>query len=82
MKKYNVGIIGYSWAAGAHIEAINKTPYAQVTAICSSRNLDSETISAKHGGSIISYTDPAEMLANSGNHGGAPVIYFLFLWPY
>ena len=39
MKKYNVGIIGYSWAAGAHIEAINKTSKAQVTALCSSRKL-------------------------------------------
>jgi hypothetical protein len=25
MKKYNVGIIGYGWAAGAHIAAINFT---------------------------------------------------------
>jgi predicted dehydrogenase len=33
MKKYNVGIIGYGWAATAHIEAINKTKQAQVTAI-------------------------------------------------
>ena len=47
MKKYNVGIIGYSWAAGAHIEAINRTSLAQVTALCSSRKLDSAEISAK-----------------------------------
>ena len=26
MKKYNIGIIGYSWAAEAHIDAINNTP--------------------------------------------------------
>jgi predicted dehydrogenase len=31
MKKYNVGIVGYSWAAGAHIEAINNTSLAEVT---------------------------------------------------
>ena len=24
-KKYNVGIVGYGWAATAHIEAINAT---------------------------------------------------------
>jgi len=68
MKKYNVGIIGYSWAAGAHIEAINNTPYAQVTAICSSRNLDSSEISARHGGSIKCYTDLEKMLADTELH--------------
>lgn len=57
MKKYNIGIIGYSWAAGAHIEAINKTSYAQVTSLCSSRNLNSAEISAKYGGTISCYTD-------------------------
>jgi len=68
MKKYNVGIIGYSWAAGAHIEAINKTSYAQVTALCSSRKLDSAEISAKHGGTITCYTDLAQMLADPNLH--------------
>jgi predicted dehydrogenase len=32
-KKYNVGIIGYGWAATAHIDAINASSQAQVTAI-------------------------------------------------
>jgi len=68
MKKYNVGIIGYSWAAGAHIEAINKTSLAQVTAICSSRKLDSVEISSKYGGSITCYTDLAQMLADKNLH--------------
>ena len=64
MKKYNVGIIGYSWAAGAHIEAINKTTLGQVTAICSSRDLDPQEIKAKHGGPITIYNDPDKMLAD------------------
>jgi predicted dehydrogenase len=68
MKKYNVGIIGYSWAAGAHIEAINRTSYAQVTALCSSRELDPAEIRAKHGGSITLYTDLAQMLADPEIH--------------
>ena len=68
MKKYNVGIIGYSWAAEAHIEAINKTPYAQVTAVCSSRTLDPSTLSAKHGGSIQCHTDLLKMLADPTIH--------------
>lgn len=68
MKKYNVGIIGYSWVAGAHIEAINKTSYAQVTALCSSRKLDSAEISARHGGTIKCYTDLSQMLADPDLH--------------
>ena len=68
MKKYNVGIIGYSWAAEAHIEAINNTSYAQVTAICSSRKLDSSEINTKHGGTITCYIDLDKMLANPDIH--------------
>ncbi len=68
MKRYNVGIVGYSWVAGAHIEAINKTSYAQVTAICSSRKLDSTEISAVHGGHITCYTDLKQMLADPDIH--------------
>jgi predicted dehydrogenase len=66
MKKYNVGIVGYSWAAGAHIEAINKTSLAQVTAVCSSRKLDPAEISSRHSSPIRCYTDLAEMLADTG----------------
>jgi predicted dehydrogenase len=68
MKKYNVGIIGYSWAAGAHIEAVNNTSYARVTSIYSSRNLDEAEISARHGSGIRCYTDLSEMLANPDLH--------------
>ncbi|MCK9410662.1 MAG: Gfo/Idh/MocA family oxidoreductase [Prolixibacteraceae bacterium] len=68
MKKYNVGIIGYSWAAGAHIEAINRTTYAQVTAICSSRKLNTAEINTKHGGQITCYTNLSKMLANPNIH--------------
>jgi predicted dehydrogenase len=68
MKKYNVGIIGYSWAATAHIDAINKTSFARVTALCSSRNLNSSEISAIHGGAIHCYTNLEAMLANPEIH--------------
>jgi len=68
MKKYNVGIVGYSWVAGAHIDAINKSSYAQVTAVCSSRQLDSAAISAEHGGTITCYTDLEKMLADPTIH--------------
>lgn len=68
MKKYNVGIVGYSWVAGAHIEAINKTAFARVTAICSTRKLDSAEISARHGGTISCYTNLEKMLADPDIH--------------
>jgi predicted dehydrogenase len=64
MKKYNVGVIGYGWVAGAHIAAINATSLAQVTSVCSSRRLDSVELSAKHGGAITAYNDLDTMLAD------------------
>ena len=62
MKKFNVGVIGYGWVAGAHIQAINATTHAQVTAVCSSRALDSNTVSAEHGSSIQCFQDLKAML--------------------
>jgi predicted dehydrogenase len=64
MKKYNVGIIGYGWVATAHIPAINATGLAEVTAVYSSRKLDSSELSAKHGGNIRAYQSLEEMLSN------------------
>ncbi|HET9486560.1 MAG TPA: Gfo/Idh/MocA family oxidoreductase [Chryseosolibacter sp.] len=68
MKKYNVGIVGYSWVATAHIAAINASSYAQVTAICSSRSLNAAELSATHGSHITTYTDLAEMLKDKNIH--------------
>jgi len=68
MKKYNVGIIGYGWVATAHIAAINASPYAQVTAIYSSRKLDDKVLSATYGSPIKSYTDLGEMLKDKSIH--------------
>ncbi len=64
MKKYSVGIVGYGWVATAHIAAINASSLAQVTAICSSRPLDADELSAKHGGNLTTYDDFDQMLAN------------------
>ena len=68
MKKYNVGIVGYSWVAGVHIDAINKTSWAQVTAVCSSRQLDPDEISVTYGSLIKCYTDLSEMIADPELH--------------
>jgi predicted dehydrogenase len=62
MKPYNVGIIGYGWAATAHIAAINATGKARVTAICSSRKLDAAALSTEYGNPIAPYTDLKAML--------------------
>src|SRR5438094_2969484 len=64
MKKYNVGIIGYGWVATAHIAAINATKQARVTAIYSSRKLDSMELSARHGADIAAFSDLNRMLAD------------------
>ena len=62
--KYHVGIIGYGWAAMAHIAAINATTRGRVTAVASSRSLDAAELSAKHGGPIKTYQRVEEMLAD------------------
>jgi predicted dehydrogenase len=67
-KRYNVGIVGYGWVSTAHISAINATPHAQVTAICSSRPLDSAQLSARHGGSIRCHTNLEAMLKDPNLH--------------
>src|SRR5438445_9319207 len=64
MKKYNVGIIGYGWVATAHIAAINATQQAKVTAIYSSRALDSMELSAMWGGQITAHNDLDALLAD------------------
>lgn len=64
MNKYNVAVIGYGWAATAHIAAINATRQAKVTAVWSSRNPSSEELSAIHGTPIRVYNDLEAMLAD------------------
>ncbi len=68
MKKYNVAVIGYGWVATAHIQSINATPHAQVTAVWSSRPQDSAALSAKHGSPITTFTDLDAMLARKDIH--------------
>ncbi|MBK7999048.1 MAG: Gfo/Idh/MocA family oxidoreductase [Verrucomicrobia bacterium] len=67
-KRYNVGIIGYGWVATAHIAAINATPHAQVTAVCSTRPLNDAEVSARHGGNIKCFTSVEEMLKDPDIH--------------
>jgi predicted dehydrogenase len=68
VKRFNVGIIGYGWAATAHIPAVNATQLGQVAAICSTRRLDAAELTAKHGSPIRVYTDLSQMLAQPELH--------------
>jgi UDP-N-acetyl-2-amino-2-deoxyglucuronate dehydrogenase len=68
MQKFNVGIIGYGWVSTAHIDAINKSANARVTAIYSSRKLDESKLSAEWGSPIRTYTDLDEMLRDDNLH--------------
>ncbi len=64
MSHINVGIIGYGWAATAHIAAINATKQGRVTAVYSSRPLDSAELSTRHGGTIRAYQSLDDLLAD------------------
>ncbi len=61
--KLNVAVIGYGWAATAHIAAINATTRAQVTAVWSSRSLDEAALS-KHGSPIRAFIDLEALLGD------------------
>ena len=68
MKRFNVGIVGYGWAATAHIPAINAGALGQVTRICSSRALDATELSARHDCALQTGSDYAAMLADPDIH--------------
>ncbi len=62
--RYNVGIIGYSWAATAHIGAINATTRGIVTDVYSSRPLDAAELTERYGCSIRVHSNLEAMLAD------------------
>jgi UDP-N-acetyl-2-amino-2-deoxyglucuronate dehydrogenase len=65
MKKLNVGIVGYGWAATAHIAAINQTGRAQVTSVFSSRQLSEADLGKLYGNPVRCFTDLNAFLAQS-----------------
>ncbi|MBW3630992.1 MAG: Gfo/Idh/MocA family oxidoreductase, partial [Gemmatimonadetes bacterium] len=62
MGDLNVGIVGLGWVAGAHIETFKKVTGANVTAVCSRRDLDEAELAAKFGIPLRVYNDYDEML--------------------
>ena len=67
-KTFNVGVIGYGWAATAHIDAINATKQARVTAVWSSRALSAAELTDRHGSPITPHTNLEAMLSDPSIH--------------
>src|SRR3954462_2093860 len=67
-KTFNVAMVGYSWAAAAHIDAINATRQARVTALWSSRSLSAAELTARHKTPITPYTDLEARLNDRAIH--------------
>jgi predicted dehydrogenase len=63
-KTFNVAVIGYGWAGAAHIDAINATTHARVTAVWSSRALSPADLTARHKTAIVPFADLEAMLSD------------------
>lgn len=63
MKRWRVGMVGYGWAAGAHIGALDLIDRFEVAAICTSRQVDAAELERAHGRPIEIVRDVAELLA-------------------
>ncbi len=64
MQTLKIGIVGYGWAATAHIDAFKEVNGAEVHAICSRREHDPADLEAQHGIPLRAYTNFADMLAD------------------
>lgn len=62
MSDLNVGIVGLGWVAGAHIETFKNVEGANVTAVCSRRDLDEKQLEQQFGIPIRVYNDYDDML--------------------
>lgn len=64
MSDLNVGIVGLGWVAGAHIETFKNVEGANVTAVCSRRDLDEKQLEQQFGIPIRVYNDYDDMLGD------------------
>lgn len=62
MSDLNVGLVGLGWVAGAHIETFKNVEGANVTAVCSRRDLDEAELEKQFGIPLKVYQDYDEML--------------------
>ena len=63
-RDFNVGIVGFGWVAGAHVDAIRSVRGMKVTAVCSRRQLDPAMLSKSFGTAPKLYNDYEAMLAD------------------
>lgn len=64
MDDLNVGIVGLGWVAGAHINVFKEVEGANVTAVCSRRELDEQVLEQEYGIPLKAYQDYEQMLAD------------------
>ena len=64
MKRWRVGMVGYGWAAGAHIGALELIDRFEVAAVCTSReDIDAAGLERAHGHPIELVRDFDELIA-------------------
>src|SRR5207247_6717094 len=68
MSDLNVGIVGLGWVAGAHIEAFKSVSGANVTSVCSRRELSPSGLEKQYGLPLKAYTSYEAMLADPEVH--------------
>jgi UDP-N-acetyl-2-amino-2-deoxyglucuronate dehydrogenase len=64
LKNFRIGIVGYGWVAGAHIEAFKRVKGADIVAVCSRRELDAVALSAQHGTPLTTTTRFEDLLTD------------------
>lgn len=62
MGDLNVGIVGLGWVAGAHIETFKNVEGANVTAVCSRRDLDEGQLEKQYSLPLKAYNHLDEMI--------------------
>jgi len=65
MRTLRFGIVGYGWAAGAHIKSFEAIEGCEVVAVCSRREIPREQFVARHGKAFRLYRDYDSLLADS-----------------
>jgi predicted dehydrogenase len=64
MKTYKVGIVGFGWVAGAHMNTFMELPNYEPVALMSRRTLDPAEIKQQYGADVKVYNDYEEFLSD------------------
>ncbi|MDX6540545.1 MAG: hypothetical protein QOI71_2155 [Gaiellales bacterium] len=63
MKRWRIGMVGYGWAAGAHLGALDLIDRFEVGAIFTSRDIDAEELERRYGRPVDIVRSLDELLA-------------------